>query len=133
MKYCADTWFLLLLAKGDDKACELMNRVAEGKDELFIPSICIVELTRLLIRIGRAKSKIKKIIEYFSDSENITIENLDEELAYLSGRLSASYNIPTVDSVIAATHIVNKCDFLLSADKHFLKLERDKLLKLMKW
>ncbi len=55
------------------------------------------------------------------------------EVAWLAGELRGSYNIPTVDALIAATAITTKCQALLSGDHHFEVLHKAGRLKVMKW
>jgi predicted nucleic acid-binding protein len=133
MRYCSDTWFLLKLASKDEKANEIMEEIIKGKSILFIPAVCIAEFTRHMIRKGYKKELIENIISTISEADSIFIGIVDERIAYEAGKLSASYNIPTIDAIISFICLENKCNFLLSPDIHFEILEKRKILKRLFW
>lgn len=133
MKYCADTWFLIKLAEKDDKALDKKRSVIEGKDRIFIPTIVITEFFKKLMQKGKKEREMESFLRNLTASEKIKTVFLDETIAKESAKVSISYGIPTVDSIVAATYKISKSDKLLSDDEHLKKLEKKKYLKIEFW
>ncbi|MCS4538529.1 MAG: PIN domain-containing protein [Thaumarchaeota archaeon] len=132
MKYCSDTWFLIKLATQDAKAREIKRNVLDGKDRLFIPTIVITELFRKLMQKGKKESEMDSFLNNLTASEKVKTVFLDEGIAKEAAKLSFSHNIPTVDSIVAATHKLPNCDKLLSEDKDLRRLH-SKYLRIEFW
>ena len=129
MKYCIDTWFLVKISEEDKKAKEILRG---SKNSFVIPSVVILEITRIGIHRGK-KKKVDSIISDFLVRKNIEIINCNIEIARKAGEISASYGVPTVDSIVAATAILTKCHKLLSEDEHFELLHKKKVIKKQSW
>jgi predicted nucleic acid-binding protein len=132
MKYCADTWFLIELGKSEPKATKIVKNLGKHKNSLIIPSVVILELTRFSIRNGK-KPILDELIKSIQWHQSIDIVDCDLKISKEAGELSANYNIPSVDSIIAATAIIHNCHRLISEDNHFQKLVKNRLIKLIKW
>jgi predicted nucleic acid-binding protein len=132
MKYCADTWFFIELSKQEPKALKIINTLKKSKNILIVPSVVILELTRRAIRTG-TKKYVDDLINTMKSVKNILIAECDVDIAEKAGEISAVFNIPSIDSIIAATSIINKCNKLISDDSHFNKLKKSKLIKLVSW
>ncbi|MEE9151129.1 MAG: PIN domain-containing protein [Thermoplasmata archaeon] len=130
MRYCLDTWFFIKLSESDAKALKLIRETK--KNSFFVPSVTILELTRSAIRKGKLKN-LTDLISSLLKEKNIKIIDCNIEIAKKAGELSATYNIPSIDSIIASTSIINKCHKLLSDDSHFNKLHKNKMIKKYSW
>lgn len=132
MKYCADTWFMIKLATRDSKALEIKENVLEGKDRLYIPTIVVTELFRKFMQKGKKEAEMESFLNNLTASEKVKTVFLDENIAKEAAKLSFSHDVPTVDSVVAATCKLSNCDKLLSDDRDLKKLHR-KYLQVEFW
>ena len=130
MKYCLDTWFFIKLSESDPKALKLIKETK--KNSFIIPSVTILELTRSAIRKGKLKD-LNDLISSLMKGKNIKIIDCGVEIAKKAGEISASYNIPSIDSIVASTSIIHNCNKLLSEDSHFNKLHKNKVIKKQSW
>ena len=130
MKYCMDTWFFIKLSEKDPTALKLIKETK--KNSFVVPTVTVLELTRIAIRKGKLKD-INDLISSLIRAKNIEVIDCDIKIAGKAGEISAIYNIPTVDSIIVTTAILNKCHKLLSDDSHFDKLQKNKLFKKYCW
>ena len=125
-----DTWFFIKLSEKDLTAMKLIKETK--KNSFIVPTVTILELTRIAIRKGKLKD-INDLISSLIGAENIEVIDCNIKIASKAGEISATYNIPTVDSIIATTAIIYKCHKLLSDDSHFDKLQKNKLIKKYCW
>lgn len=132
MKYCADTWYMIKLATKDAKALEIKRNVLEGRDRLYLPTIVIMELFRKLMQKGKREAEMEGFLGNLTASEKMKTVFLDESIAKEAAKLSFSHNVPTVDSVVAATCKLSNCDKLLSDDADLKKLHK-KYLQIEFW
>jgi predicted nucleic acid-binding protein len=130
MRYCLDTWFFIKLSESDPKALKLIKETK--KNSFIIPSVTILELTRSAIRKGKLKD-LNDLISSLMKGKNIEIIDCDVKIAKKAGEMSASYNIPSIDSIVASTAIIHNCNKLLSEDSHFNKLHKNKVIKKQSW
>ena len=130
MKYCLDTWFFVKLSEKDPTAMKLIKETK--KNNFIVPTVTILELTRRAIRKGKRKD-IEALISSLMGAKNIEVIDCNIEIAKKAGEISANNNIPSIDSIIASTSIVSKCQKLLSDDSHFDKLQKNKLIKKYCW
>jgi predicted nucleic acid-binding protein len=130
MKYCVDTWFFVKLSEQDPTAMKLIKETK--KNSFVVPSVTILELTRSAIRKGKLKN-LNDLISSLMKGKNIKIIDCNIEIAQKAGEISASYNIPSIDSIIAATSIIHNCNKLLSEDSHYNKLHKNRLIKKYSW
>ena len=132
MKYCADTWFIIELSKSEPMALKIIKNLGKHKNKIINPSVVILELIKISIKSGK-KQIMDELLKNFELNKNIDIVNCSLEISKKAGEISATYNIPTVDSIIAATAILNNCHRLISKDSHFVKLKKSRLIKLLSW
>ena len=130
MRYCLDTWFFIKLGESDTKALKLIRETK--KNSFIIPTVTILELTRSAIRKGKLQN-LNDLISSLIKGKNINIIDCNVEIAKKAGEISASFNIPSIDSIIASTSIIHNCHELLSDDSHFNKLHKNKLIKKHSW
>ena len=133
MNLCADSWFLIKLSENDTTAMETIKQVTQGKDRLIVPSVTLVELTRKMIRDGSGLENVDKLLGSLRTSSKITVTSLDEELAVSSGKISAEYSMPSIDSIVAATALRTECRVLLSKDTHFDRFSKSTEIKKQCW
>jgi len=132
MKYTADTWFLIKLITGDEKAIKIKDEVIEGKSRLVIPVIVIVELVREMVRKGNPNT-VNSLIRSLLVSSKITIANLDQTIAMEAGKMGITFNIPLVDSTILATAIIFEHTSILTNDEHYKLAEKRDRIKRVFW
>lgn len=123
---------MIKLATKDAKALDIKRNILEGKDALYLPTIVITELFRKLMQKGKREAEMEGFLNNLTASEKVKTVFLDENIAKEAAKLSFSHNVPTVDSVVAATCKVSSCDRLLSDDKDLKKLHR-KYLQIEFW
>lgn len=133
MRYCVDTWFLIKLAQKDTRAIEIKRNAIEGKDRLFLPTIVITEIFRKLYQKGKRESDIESFLRNLITSEKIKTVFLDETIAKEAAKISFSYSVPTVDSIVIATYKNSDADFILTDDFDIKKLGKKKIVKVENW
>ena len=133
MRYCVDTWFLLELFRNTEKASRIFKETITGKNILVVPTISILELIRLSIRSGEKLSKAESMLNELRISQKVQIIALDETIAKEAAKVSVSYGISTVDSIIVATYRISECDKLLSKDDDLIELSKKRYLKIENW
>jgi predicted nucleic acid-binding protein len=133
MRYCADTWFLLLLSEKDSTAVDVLHGVISGKDELVIPMVTVSETYRKLFERGASERVIETIFNELELIDKVQFVPLDKRIAIESGKVSFSYSVPLIDSIVAATGKLLKCHFILGKDEDLKKLQRKKYIKLKFW
>jgi len=133
MKYCADTWFLIQLSKRSEKAERIIKETTTGKDHLIIPSITFSELTRKFLKSGKKMDVVLSFVESLEKNPKIQISNTTKEIVLESGKLSYTFNMPTVDSIIASTAEMMNCNAILSKDSHYVDFCKRNNIKLMNW
>lgn len=133
MRYCADTWFLLELNKKNDRAFKIFRETIEGKNRIVIPTISIFELIRISIRTGESLARIDALLDELRVTQKVQAVVLDEAIAKEAAKVSVSYNVPSVDSIIAATARISDSDVLLSKDEDLTMLSKKKYIKIENW
>jgi predicted nucleic acid-binding protein len=113
---------------------------ADAIDNRKIIGICsTVSLTELIKNLGmKDANRMQTTVMQLKSSEMILV-NVTQKIAARAGELRLRYDIPTVDSLIAATGIVENVRHILTDDDHFDPLvnlikpiEMKKALKLAK-
>ncbi len=133
MRYCSDTWFLLSLFARDKKSEAILENSKNGKDEIIIPIVVFAEATKKLLQQGISQQKVSSFFEMVESSENVRFLYLDKAIAGEAARLSLTYNVPLIDSFVAATCKISGCDVLLSADTDYRPLVKKSYLKVQFW
>ncbi|MCG7848783.1 MAG: PIN domain-containing protein [ANME-2 cluster archaeon] len=103
----------------DDSYIELAKALQNKK---ITGLVSVVTLTELIKIRGKKDNK-----QTHSDLNNLITSNLvfvdvNDAIAIRAGELRLKYDIPTIDSIIAATGIVNNVKHILTDDNHFKPL-----------
>jgi len=133
MRYCADTWFLLELHRKNERAVNIFRETLEGKNRIIIPTVSALELMKISIRTGESLVKIDSMLNELKVTQKVQTIVLDEVIAKEAAKISVSYDVPTIDSIIAATCKLSECDKLLSNDSHLKTLDKKKYIKIEYW
>jgi predicted nucleic acid-binding protein len=104
----------------DDSYIELAKALQNKK---ITGLVSVVTLTELIKIRGKKDNK-----QTHSDLNNLITSNLvfvdvNDAIAIRAGELRLKYDIPTIDSIIAATGIVNNVKHILTDDNHFKLLK----------
>jgi len=112
-----DTMHLVSILK-DDSHFELIQAI---NDEKITGMVSVVSLTELIKILGKKKENIKRISGTIQQimSSNLIFEQVNHTIAIRAGELRLKYDIPTADSLIAATGIVENVKHILTDDEHF--------------
>jgi predicted nucleic acid-binding protein len=124
MPITVDTRFLLthFLADTDELKERTSARLAELQKEMaFVPTIVIHEVYKFMFeKLGKEVAQLR--IDSILTSRLRTIE-LTAKIAVMSAALRCQYrNLPTADSIVAATSIQTGSKRVLSDDLHFKKI-----------
>lgn len=133
MRYCSDTWFLLMLFGKDNKAVELFQKIEREKDFLFVSFITYAETTKILFQRGHSESRINDFFINIEGTRKVNFIPIDKDISKESAKISLSYSIPLIDSIVAATAKLMNCHILLSADSDYLPLAKKKYIKVQSW
>ena len=133
MKYCADTWFILQLFAKDSRSLALIKEARYGKAEIIIPVIVFAEATKKLLQRGIPFSFIDQFFTFVDASEKIEVSVLDKVIAQEAARISLSFQLPMIDSLVAATAKLSDCSILLTADSDYHLLIKRKYFKMQSW
>ena len=121
-----DTMHLIGLFK-DDSYQELAAAISDGELEVICSVISLTELTKIL---GMKDEDRMRIVRQELLSSRIVFVNVTRTIAMQAGDLRLKYDIPTSDSVIAATGIVGNTTNVLTDDtRHFKTIK--KLIKII--
>jgi len=120
-----DTMYIeAILIKDEPPYTDFADAIDNGK---IIGISSTVSLTELIKNLGmKDTDRMKTTIRQLKSSEIILV-NVTQKIASRAGELRLRYDIPTVDSLIAATGIVENVRHILTDDDHF-----DPLVNLMK-
>lgn len=100
-----------------EKNAELFDGVISEPELLLVPSICILEVFRFLLR-SRGEQNAYQAAGFMSQGH---IVNLDEALALEAARFGMRWKLSLADSIIYATAQLNDA-ILWTQDKHFAGL-----------
>ncbi len=120
-----DTMYIeAILIKDEPQYTDFADAIDDGK---IIGMSSTVSLTELIKNLGmKDTDRMKNTIRQLKSSEIILV-NVTQKIASRAGELRLKYDIPTVDSLIAATGIVENVRHILTDDDHF-----DPLVNLIK-
>ena len=133
MKYCADTWFILEAFSKSPHAVLLLQETRVGKTRMVIPIIVYAEATKKLMQKGISHDAIEQFFDGVEASEHVELLLMDKAIAREAARLSLSFHVPLIDSVVAATCTLTGCDLLLSGDGDYEPLTKRRYVKLRSW
>ncbi|VVB93955.1 PIN domain protein [uncultured archaeon] len=120
-----DTMYIEALLSKDEPPYTDFADAIDNRKILGISST--VSLTELIKNLGmKDANRMQTTIMQLKSSEIILV-NVTQKIAAQAGELRLRYDIPTVDSLIAATGIVENVGHILTDDDHF-----DPLVNLIK-
>ena len=122
----ADTGFFIQLAKSDPVAEKIWDNVSVGEDELIVSVITLNELLAYFYRRGKPE-EAEKYANLLKLMPTITLVSVSSRIAELSAKYKYSLGIPTTDSIILTTFLLEKVDLIVTTDKHFKKAEEQNL------
>ena len=113
-----------LLSDENETYLELAKAI---KNQKIIGVVSVVTLTELIKNLGiENKQKILDLT-----STNLVFINITQKIAIQAGDLHLKYDIPTIDSIIAATCIVENIKHILTYDhRHFEPVKNIKIIDL---
>lgn len=116
-KVLIDTMYIeAILCKDEPPYTDFADAVDDGK---IIGISSTVSLTELIKNLGmKDPDRMQTTVRQLKSSEIILI-NVTQEIATRAGELRLRYDLPTVDSLIAATGIVENVRYILTDDDHF--------------
>lgn len=104
----------------DDSYFELAQAIQNKKMTGLASVITLTELIK--IRGMKDKEKMRNDLDRLITS-NLVFMDVDSTIAMRAGELRLKYDIPTADSLIAATGIVENVKHVLTDDEHFEPLK----------
>ncbi len=133
MKYCADTWFMLELFGKNKSAISVFEETRLGKARIIIPMIVFAETTKKLLQKGVSQQLITDFFDNVEASQKVELVVIERAIANEAAHLSLSYNVPMIDSLVAATCRLTGCDILLAHDSDYQLLVKRRYVKLKSW
>lgn len=122
-----DTGFFIELKNENPKARNIWKRVVKGEEELTVSVLSINELLVYFFRNGKSEEG-REILTLLKIFPNIKLIPVSERIAELSAGYRYSLGIPTIDSLILTTFIYERCDRVVSTDKHFWKAKEQNII-----
>lgn len=121
-----DTMHIEAIFSRDPRYLKLIDAIDDGK---LTGMASVVTLTELIKNMGRKdEARMETAVRELKSSEIILVD-VRQEIAEEAGRLRLKYDIPTIDSVIAATSIIENIKHVLTSDeRHFGKLTKLNLI-----
>lgn len=113
-----DTMYVeAIFSKEEKPYTTFANAIDNGK---IIGLSSVVSLTEMIKNLGKKdEEKMKTTVQQLKSSE-IVLVDVTQEIAERAGELRLKYDIPTIDSLIAATGIVENVKHILTYDiRHF--------------
>lgn len=133
MRYCADTWFILGVFGRDERHTKIIEEAKHGKSHLIIPMIVLAESTKKLLQHGVPQTEIDTFWQGVENSEKVSLIPIDRSIAKEAAKVSLSFNLPLIDSLVAATGKLTECHALLSADSDYGLLAKKRYVKVQGW
>jgi predicted nucleic acid-binding protein len=107
----------------EDSHFELARKLQNKK---ITGLVSVITLTELVKTAGMKNEDLYNILDQLISS-NLVFVDVSQKIAIRAGELRLKYDIPTADSLIAATGIVENVKHILTDDGHF-----DPLVNLIK-
>lgn len=112
-----DTMHLINFLK-DDSHFELASAINNKKITGIVSVVSVTELIKILGRKGKDRKRIPGTLQQLMSSDLI-FEPVNLTVSIRAGDLRLNYDIPTADSLIAATGVVKNVKHILTDDEHF--------------
>ena len=115
-----DTMHIASLLIEKDEDGPYLQLAQAIKNQKIIGVVSVVTLTELIKNLGEENKQKVTELTY----TNLVFINVTQKIASRAGDLRLKYDIPTIDSLIAATGIVENIKHVLTNDiRHFEKLK----------
>ncbi|MCS6859109.1 MAG: PIN domain-containing protein [Abditibacteriales bacterium] len=114
-----DTGFWLRLGVGHPQAVGAWKDAVAGNMELLVSTVSISELLAFYYRHGKPLIG-ERLVRRWIRAAGVRLVIVTEDIAWRAGGYRHGLGLPTVDSVILATAVMEGCDELLTTDSHFL-------------
>jgi len=123
-----DTGFFTELKNDNPKAKKLWNMVVEGEEEMVISVVSINEMLVHFFRKGKPELG-KELLTSLKLFPNISMVPVSENIAEKSAGYRYGLGIPTVDSLILTSFVIEQCDSVISTDSDFLKAKEQNIIE----
>ncbi len=111
-----DTMHIASLLTEEDEVGPYFQLAQAIKNQKIIGVVSVVTLTELIKNLGEENKQKVNDLTY----TNLVFINITQRIAARAGDLRLKYDIPTIDSLIAATGIIENIKHILTTDKrHF--------------
>jgi len=104
------------------KKGKIVKSFIDGKEHVFTPSICLMEIKNKYIREGH---EFQDRLDFICGISSII--DITKEITLIGAEMKNKYNLYTIDAIIYAASQLQKST-LLTGDHHFKDLKKVKLL-----
>lgn len=111
----------------------ILQEAKEGKAQIVVPMVVFAESTKKLLQRGISQSTISLFWRGVEASEKVKLLIIDRTIASEAAKISLTFNVPMIDSFVAATCKLTNSHVLLAADSDYRLLVKNKYLKVQSW
>jgi predicted nucleic acid-binding protein len=115
LRILIDTMYIIDLLS-DPNFEDITTKLDEGNLEGLMSVVTITELVKIL---GKKDEKRMRATISKLHSSKLSIIDVSWQVAQKAGEIRLKYDIPTIDSIICATGILNGAKHILTRDKDF--------------
>ncbi|MDW8364250.1 MAG: PIN domain-containing protein [Abditibacteriales bacterium] len=114
-----DSGFFLLMGVGHASARQVWQDAVAGQHELVMSTLSVNEVLVAYYRQGKSQ-EAADFLTLIQSAPWLRIVPTSLDIVQRSAGYRHGLGLPTVDSVILATAVMEGCDELLTTDSHFL-------------
>lgn len=126
----SDTGLLIAIANKIPQALELWETIRSGESHLFLSTVSINELLVHFYKRGE-RIAAENLIKITKSLKHIAIIPVSLRIAELSAGYRYGLGIPTIDSIILATFVRQKCEKMYTNDSHFSIVKDKKIIEVV--
>lgn len=127
-KILIDTMHIEAIFSKDTRYLKLIDAIDDGN---IMGISSVVTLTEMIKNMGKKDEKRMETAVRELKSSEIILVDVTSEIAEEAGRLRLKFGVPTADSFIAATSIIENIKHVLTTDeRHFGKVRNLTLINL---
>ena len=127
-KILIDTMHIEAIFSKDTRYLKLIDAIDDGN---IMGISSVVTLTEMIKNMGKKDEKRMETAVRELKSSEIILVDVTSEIAEEAGRLRLKFGVPTADSLIAATSIIENIKHVLTTDeRHFGKVRNLTLINL---
>ena len=115
LRILIDTMYIIDLLS-DPNFKDITTKMDEGLLQGMVSVVTITELVKIL---GKRDEKRMRSMLSRLHSSNLSIIEVSWQIAQKAGEIRLKHGIPTIDSIICATGILNGAKHILTRDKDF--------------